>query len=298
MERPFLSGFSFVRNALRYDYPVLESLRSLLPLCDEVVIAVGDSDDGTLEAIRSLGDPKIRILTTTWYPTEPGWRILAEQTQLALDACRGIWCLYLQADEVLHEADYDTIRRALHESTDDPRVEAFVLQYYHFYGSYDYIGWGRQWYRREIRILRNTGDVISWGDAQSFRKRLPGGKTRRLWARQLPVHVYHYGWVRPPQVMLQKLRDFHRLWHDEEWIAHHLPPGELFDYRSAYRVKRFTGSHPAVMQQRIERDRHWTQLFDPQRLPRPPLRIRLSDWLEERTGWRIGEYRNFRLLRS
>ncbi|MCS7177658.1 MAG: glycosyltransferase family 2 protein, partial [Candidatus Kapabacteria bacterium] len=176
-------------------YPVVESLRSLLPLCDEIIVAVGDSEDGTLEAVESIGAPEIRILPTQWHPTEPGWRILAEQTQIALNACRGHWCIYLQADEVLHERDYETIRQALQENVKDQRVEAFVLRYYHFYGSYDYIGAGRQWYRREVRIVRNTGDVISWGDAQGFRKQLPGGGARPLRARELPAYVYHYGWV-------------------------------------------------------------------------------------------------------
>ncbi len=293
----FISGFSFVRNAIQYDYPVVESLRSLLGICDEVVVAVGDSEDGTLEAIESIGDPRLRILHTHWEKTEPGWRVFAEQTQLALNACRGVWCIYLQADEVLHERDYETLRRAMEEACLDKRVEAFVLQYYHFYGSYDYIGVGRQWYRREVRIVRNTGDVISWGDAQGFRKQLPNGKCRRLWARQLPVHVYHYGWVRPPYVMMQKLRAQHRFWHDDEWIEHRFPAGEPFDYRSAYAVQRFMGTHPAVMQERIARAQGWTQFFDPSHLPKAPLHIRISDWIEKLTGWRVGEYRNFRLLR-
>ncbi len=296
-DTPFVSGFSFVRNAILYGYPIVESLRSLLPLCDEVVVAVGESEDDTLQCVESIGDPKLRILRTQWYPTEPRWRIFAEQTQIALDACRGLWCIYLQADEVLHEQDYDTIREALQRWADTPQVEAFVLRYYHFYGSYDYIGVGRQWYRREIRIVRNTGQVISWGDAQGFRRRLPNGTIRLLRAVELPVWVYHYGWVRPPEVMQRKLRAQHRFWHDEEGIERHLPPGESFDYRSAYRLRRFTGTHPAVMQERIARDRHWTHRFDPTRLPRTPFLMRMSDWLEERTGWRIGEYRNFRLLR-
>ncbi len=293
-----ISGFSFVRNGLRYGYPVVESLRSLLPLCDELVVAVGNSDDGTREAIAAIGSPKLRILDTVWDDSvQPRWRVLAQQTQIALDACRGDWCIYLQADEVLHEQDYQTILQAIRQADRQRHVEALVLWYYHFYGSYDYIGVGRQWYRREVRILRNTGQVISWGDAQGFRKRLPNGRTALLRARQIPAYVYHYGWVRPPEVMLQKLRDFHRLWHDEEWIAQHLPPGELFDYRSAYAVRRFEGTHPSVMHERIAQAQSWAAAFDPTRLPRAPLRIRLSDWLEQLTGWRIGEYRNFRLVR-
>lgn len=40
-----------------YDYPFREAIRSILPLCDEFVVAVGDSTDGTREAVLAL-DPQ------------------------------------------------------------------------------------------------------------------------------------------------------------------------------------------------------------------------------------------------
>ncbi|MBM3912615.1 MAG: glycosyltransferase family 2 protein, partial [Sphingomonadales bacterium] len=43
-----VSGFTFIRNAVLLDYPILEAIRSILPLCDEIVVAVGKSEDETL----------------------------------------------------------------------------------------------------------------------------------------------------------------------------------------------------------------------------------------------------------
>lgn len=51
-----VSGFTFVKNAILYDYPIVEAISSILPLCDEVVVAVGKSDDNTLDLIRSIED--------------------------------------------------------------------------------------------------------------------------------------------------------------------------------------------------------------------------------------------------
>lgn len=52
-------GFSFIRNALKYNYPVEEALRSILPLCDEIIVAVGNSEDNTRQLISSI-DAKIK----------------------------------------------------------------------------------------------------------------------------------------------------------------------------------------------------------------------------------------------
>lgn len=289
-----VSGFTFVRNAIIYDFPLEESLRSLLPLCDEVVVAVGRSDDETLEAVRDLGSDKIRIIETVWDDAlRQGGKVYAQQTDVALAGCTGDWCIYLQADEVLHEEDYDRFGDALRRADADPAVDALLLRYLHFYGSYDYIGTGRQWYRREIRAVRNTGRVISWGDAQGFRQRRPDGTAAQLRARQTDVRAFHYGWVKPPEIQGRKQRTAHRYWHDDQWIAENLPDSDWFDYSSAGGLRRYDGTHPAVMRRRIERSRPWAARFDPTRLkPRPPL-VKLTDWIEDRTGWRIGEYRNF-----
>jgi hypothetical protein len=46
-----VSGFTILRQTVRLGYPFTESIRSLLPLVDELVVGVGDGDDGTWEAV-------------------------------------------------------------------------------------------------------------------------------------------------------------------------------------------------------------------------------------------------------
>lgn len=104
-----ISGFTIVRNAVRLDYPIVPAIRSILDLCDEVVVNVGESDDGTRDLIASLGDARIRILDTVWDFTRGG-HTLSDETNRAMAACRGGWGVYIQADEVLHESGAARLR--------------------------------------------------------------------------------------------------------------------------------------------------------------------------------------------
>src|SRR5438270_3052768 len=149
-------GFSFIRNAIRFQYPINEALTSILPLCDAVIVAVGNSDDQTRELVASI-DPKIRIIDTIWddHLREEG-RVLAVETDKAFQAIPtdADWCFYIQGDEVLHENGYDEIRNAMERWKDDPRVDGLLFRYRHFYGSYDYVGTSSKWYRNEIRVIK------------------------------------------------------------------------------------------------------------------------------------------------
>ena len=286
-------GFTFVRNALTYDYPVLESIHSLLPLCDEVVVAVGRSDDDTLGLIRGISSPKIRILETVWDDAlREGGRVLAQETDKALAAvpADADWAVYLQADEVLHEADYEAIRAGMARWKDDARVEGLLLHYRHFYGSYDYVGDSRRWYRREIRIVRPGIGVQSYRDAQGFRV----GGTRKLRVKLLEATVHHYGWVKAPAAMQRKQETFNKLWHSDEWVAEHVAPAAEFDYSQVDSLQRFAGTHPAVMAARI-RAQNWRYDHDMSR-NRYRWKDQLKHAVERLTGYRIGEYRNYRLV--
>ncbi|MEX2115507.1 MAG: glycosyltransferase family A protein [Bacteroidota bacterium] len=285
-----VSGFSFVRNGIAYDYPFLESIRSLLPLCDELVIAVGQSDDATFSSIQSLHSSKIVIIPTVWDDSlRSAGAVLAQQTNVALERVTGDWAVYLQADEILHENDLPEIRKAMQENIGNTRVEGLLFSYKHFYGSYEYVGSSRRWYRNEIRIVRPGTGVRSWGDAQGFRI---GG--RKLNVRPVAACIYHYGWVRPPQVQQTRQRSFHRLWHSDEWVQRHVGSGSEFDYRNSGRLTRFTGTHPAVMRDRVKRQ-HWPFSYNPS-LDKVRLKDWILDWFESKTGFRIGEYRNYRIL--
>ena len=283
-------GFTFVRNGVLFDYPFIESIQSLLPLCDQVFVAVGDSDDDTMTRIQALADARIEIIPTTWDPSlRTQGLILSQQTNIALARADGDWAVYLQADEVLHEKDYDRIRAAMHENLPDARVEGLLFRYLHFYGSYGYVGNSRRWYRREIRVVRPGIGVRSWGDAQGFRI-----DNRKLRVRLVDADVYHYGWVKTPQAQQRKQRQFNRLWHSDDWVERNVPDSTEFDYSTGGRLRPFEGVHPSVMVRRIQRQ-NWTFSYDPHRVRQRPGEA-LLDWIERHTGWRPAEYRNYTLL--
>jgi glycosyltransferase involved in cell wall biosynthesis len=282
-----VSGFTFVRNGVKYDYPFLESINSLLPLCDEVVVAVGESEDDTLKRIKSLHSQKIRILETVWDESiRNGGTILSQQTNLALDHIAGDWAVYLQADEVLHEEEYLNIKEAMVRFKDTREVEGFLFGYKHFYGSYNYIGHSRRWYRREIRIVRPNIGVRSWGDAQGFRI---NGK--KLHVKLIDAAIHHYGWVKPPEIQQLKQKTFNRLWHSDEWINQHIGAASEYSYKQGGKLTKYEGTHPSVMTDRI-RNQGWTFNYNPVNV-RQPLKEKILDAVESQCGWRIGEYKNY-----
>ena len=168
-----ISGFTFIKNAVAYDFLVVESVRSVLPVVDEFIIVAGDSSDGTDELLKVFdGEPKVRIIRTVWdtQTYDRGGMIYAQQTDVGLRACTGDWCFYIQSDEIMHHDALPVIREACAKYLDDRRVEGFLLKYVHLYGDYrHYIDSLHFAYPREIRIVRNRPDIHSWRDAQSFR---------------------------------------------------------------------------------------------------------------------------------
>jgi glycosyltransferase involved in cell wall biosynthesis len=286
-----VSGVTIVRNAIKYDYPVVESIRSIIALTDEFIVAVGKSDDGTRELIESIGNPKIRIIDTVWDDSlREGGQVLAVETNKALDAVApdSTWVFYIQADEVLHEKYHDRLRIDFDKFHAKPGIEGMLLNYHHFYGSYDYIGDSRRWYRREVRVVRNDKSIRSYKDAQGFRK---NGKP--LLVMPVEAWIYHYGWVKPPEKQQEKLSYFHSLWHSDEWIKKNVAASKEFDYSQIDSLEKFTGSHPVTMRKRIEQ-KNWQFSFDPTKRKFPIIK-RILHFFEKRTGWRIGEYKNFKV---
>lgn len=285
-----VSGFTFIKNAIRFDFPILEAIASILPLCDEVVVAVGNSDDGTLELIQKIDSKKIKIVQTVWDETlRQGGRVLAEETNKALDATRpdADWCLYIQGDEVLHEDGLEALRSAMLQWRTDPKVEGLLLNYRHFWGSYHYLADSRKWYRREVRVVRRNPAIRSWKDAQGFR--LEG---RKLKVKPTEAWIHHYGWVKHPQQQMEKRRFSVSLYHNDAGVAKRLPASDSYDYGGLSALSAFRGKHPAVMQRRVD-NMSWSFAPSPLKLP---LKERASRLFEKLTGWRIGEYKNYKVV--
>ena len=191
-----VSGFTFIRNAVKYDYPVVEAIKSILPVCDDVYVAVGNSEDSTLELIQSIDKQKIKIIETTWDNSPEvnrGGMVFALETNKAFQAipADSDWAFYIQGDEVIHEKYLGNIYSSMEKYQYDKQVDGLLFNYMHFYGSYDYIGISPKWYRNEIRIIKNDKSIYSFRDAQGFRK----GEDLKLNVKPVDAYVYHYGWV-------------------------------------------------------------------------------------------------------
>lgn len=289
-----VTGFSFIKNAVRFEYPIAEALRSILPLCDEVVVAVGNSDDNTRELVASVDPRKIRIIDTVWDDSlREGGKVLAVETNKAFQAISADtdWCVYIQGDEVMHEAGHDEVYSAMQKWKDNKEVDGFLFKYRHFYGSFDYIGMSSTWYRKEIRVVRNDKSIYSYRDAQGFRK----GDNQKLNVKPLNAYIHHYGWVREPQAMQRKFNDFGKYWHGNQWLEESTKKYTgNFDYSGIDYLEKYTGTHPQVMQERIAR-MNWQFEYDLS-YNKPRLKDRFRDVMEKLTGRRPFEYRNYRIV--
>jgi hypothetical protein len=283
-----ISGFTIVRNAVKLDYPIVPAIRSILDICDELVVNVGKSDDDTRDLVASIGDPRVRILDTVWDMGRHSL-VLSAETQRAMEACRGSWGVYIQADEVLHERGAVVLKQAMADCEADPRVEGLLVRYRHFWGNFDTLATARRYYRREVRCVRLGRDVRSFQDAQGFRV---GPERRRIRARLTDAEMFHYGWARPLNAIAEKYEASQTLfpWSRERAAAAQRRP--MLGWMPL--LRRFTGTHPRAVQQWIAAHAHEPMpALGPRRFRLGFVRYYLSDWIERATGTRLFEFRNY-----
>ena len=257
-----VSGFTFIKNGTVLGYPYIESLKSLLMLCDEVVVALGKSDDDTLARVQAIADPRLRIIETTWNDKmhDRGY-VYAQQKMIAQFNCTGDWAFYLEGDEVIHEKDVPIIRAQMAKYLGDLEVEALVFDYYHFYGCPDLYAYSPRWYRKAPRIIRNS--VRSWAPDGLFWLIMNENK-RGTYPRAANVgcHLYHYGHVRSIANMQEKNRQVATYW------GHEPRPFDGYADIDYSTLKIFTGTHPAVV-------RNWLKT-DAEQVFKPNLQYKLS----------------------
>lgn len=312
-----ISGFTFARNSQKYYFPIKESIQSILPIVDEFVVALGDcdSDDRTREEIESIGSTKIRIIDTQWdVNTFPHNTVYAQQTDIAKGVCKGDWLFYLQNDEVVHQADHKLIVAACNRFEEDSKIEGLLFEYKHFWGDYDHYHQAHNWYPREIRVIRNNPEIHAWKDAQSFRRfsefecspldYLKKKHSSKLNVARINVTIYHYGWVRPPEIMTNKARVGNPSLAQKNTKGLRPPLPDQFDYGPLNRLAIFEGTHPQVMSARISQFDWKNQLqYTGKRKNNRPLykheRLRYSmlSWLEYTFlgGRQIGGFKNYRI---
>lgn len=285
-----VSGFTFIRNGSLLGYPYLDSIRSVLPICDEFVVAVGDSDDDTLERIRAIGSDKLRIIETQWNERmqDRGY-VYAQQKMIAQFNCSGDWAFYLEGDEVVHEDDLATVRAAMERNLDDSRVEALVFDYHHFFGSPDWLAVSPGWYRRAPRIIRNT--IRSWAPDGLFWVVMDKNKRGRYPnAALVGAPIYHYGHVRSVAAMREKNQRVGKYWgHDHPLFnGYRIDPAALAP---------FAGTHPAIVRDWLAQEAERVFVPDPAYRPtRKELKHRRMMALERMFGLELSK-KHYRLVR-
>ena len=289
-----VSGFTFIRNTIKFDYPILEAINSILPICDEMVVAVGNSEDNTLQLIQNINSDKIKIIQTQWDDSlRLGGKVLAVETDKAFQAVAddSDWAFYIQGDEVIHEKYLENIKNAMITYKDDENVDGLLFDYKHFYGSYDYVGVANRWYRKEIRVIKNNKKIYSYRDAQGFRI----NDNKKLKVKKIDACVYHYGWVKNPEAMQKKHEIFYKYWHSDNWVDKNIAKAEVFDYSEIDALTVFDETHPKVMESRIKR-LNWKFDFDIS-YNKFSFKDAIKKTIEKLTGIRIGEYKNYTIIK-
>lgn len=313
-----ISGFTMGKNVSKLYYPIKESIESILPIVDEFVIALGDSDedDNTLELINSINSDKIRIVNTTWdLEKYPNGMENAHQTDIAKETCTGDWLFYLQADEVVHEKYLDQIVEQCEKYLNVKEVDGFLFNYMHFFGDYNHFNDHHGWYPEEIRIVRNDKEIHSYISAQSFR-RIPDFNgltyrqkegTSKLNVIKLDSYIYHYGWVRPPEYMQAKARSLETIHKGKETVERIYSERSLkFDYGNMNLYKRFKGTHPKVMSEFVSKfdwanELHFEKDYKPKReeMKHEKFKNRVLTFIEQKIlgGKQIFAYSNWNVLK-
>ena len=272
--------------------PTPHAVRNPFRYLKQFDLVVGNSEDDTKKAIEDLNEPKIKIIETIWDDSlREGGKVLAIETDKAFHAISkdSNWAFYIQGDEVIHEKYHKNIREAMLKCLDDPSIDGLLFRYQHFYGSYDYVGSSPSWYRKEIRIIRNDKNIFSYRDAQGFRKQ----PNEKLNVAAIDAEVFHYGWVKDPRAMQRKQETFNKLWHDDEWVEQNVIKSDEFNYEEHIsELKKFQGTHPEVMIQRINK-KNWVFDFDISR-NKTSLKDHFKNFLHHYLNFDVS-YKNYRL---
>ena len=289
-----IAGFTIIKNAVVNDFPIVEAIKSILPVVDEMIVLIGDCTDETIALIASIGDPKIKIHHSVWDKNlRKGGVVLAVETDKAFQYIDNSfdWAFYIQGDEVVHEKYHPAILDACHKYKNDDAVQGLLFKYKHFFGTYDYVGDSRKWYAHEVRIIRNNKKITAYRDAQGFRI----GKAK-LPVAAINSSIYHYGWVKSPEQMRKKQKESSVFWHDDSQMEKIISSPDYYDFSGFDSLEKFTDTHPIVMKERIIR-KNWIIDLDISK-KKFSLKNKVLYYFEKWTGIRPFDFRNYKIIRK
>lgn len=299
-----VSAFTYVRNGLQLDYPFIESIQSILPITDEFIVVIGDSEDGTRQAVEALHNSKIKIIDTVWDDNiRSGGKIFAQQANIGLDnvSKNADWIFHLQADEVIHEKDLPVIKSAMEKYLYQVKVEGLLFDFINFFGDYMHYAPSRRYHQKEIRIIRNNPHFRSYQDSQGFRsfnnpQNIWEEKGRKLFVKKIDAAVYHYSYVKDPKIQLKKHLAFGNRWQEnDDWMNAFIEQNKNgYDYGRIDFLYKFKGTHPAIMQNRIKK-KDWNFNYDSSKNDMS-FKEKALKLLQDVTGKQFFIYKNYKLI--
>lgn len=293
-----IEGFTYVRNGFKMGYPFIASIQSVLPIVKRLIVVVGDSDDGTREAIENLENEKIIIVDSVWDEDKrKSGQIFREQSNIGIDnlSTNCDWAFHIQADEVLKETDQDNILSYIKIANNIKNIDGLLFPFYHFWGDFKYIRHTRRTHAFEIRAFKNNRNVHSYRDSQGFRifpPSMPNSKGVKLKVLKTDIPIYHYSYTRNPGLMNKQHNFFERFYHNDDWLNNNTDEKD-FDYNKVDRLDIFKGLHPVYMNEVIK-NKDWEFEYDPSKSI-----IRFKDKLlypiEKYFNYRLFEYKNYKV---
>lgn len=253
-----ISAFTVLSEPEKYNYPYLEAIKSFLPLVDELVVVYNilpDFQDGSLERIKAIGDPKIKIVAGLFNYKRFGWASQGIMRTNGYYAATGDIVLMFDADGILHEKDVDKCRQALEQVHSNGSAYGFWMKHRIFKpdigirqckhsGFYNksVLGNSFNFYGKDANYAPN------W---ESLPKELDRGQQ---------IDVYLYGYERlwdTKEIFVEKLK-FRRIMEssqrsvpsEEQYIKDYL--AEVEDRKTREHITLSLGDHPAIIQEKIK----------------------------------------------
>lgn len=285
-----VSGFTFLRNGEILGYPFKESILSILPIVDEFIIALGESEDNTEKIIKEINSSKIKIIKTKWNENmqDRGF-VYAQQKMIAQYNCNGDWAFYLEADEIVHENDLDKIYDTMKKYKDNKNVEAIAFDYIHFYGNANTYVDSPGWYRKEARIIKNNIRSIAM-DGLFWVVMDKNKKGRYPYGVMSGAKIYHYGWVRNEEQMNLKLKKIKKYW------KHNFTPINYSEIDPLI-LKEFKGTHPKVIQNWLPKSKGLFKANPNHKLTKKEKKHRIAKKIEELFNIDLSK-KHFKLIKA
>ncbi len=258
-----LAGFSYIYNAIDFDIPFVESIKSVIDAVDQFVLTECYSKDNTWEVCLQLRDEypdKIKLLRHKWVTHYSEISTLANWTMTHI-AENIKYCIQLQSDEVAHEKDLDLLRRLPNLMHLNNKTAA-MWQYHHFIGNPETVF--PFCYSELVRVVKRGENWEVIGDGVQFNKY--GNLVPADEVLKTDIEIFHYGKMKDPKKGFKKEVDFQNLFKDigfpdpkmkemqerlgEEYCDYvYLFESNVVDNK----IKEFKGTHPKVMQDYLQK---------------------------------------------